>query len=220
MKHKRRILTMLLAALLVLESFAVTALATAPETEIAPEPATVPEEMLSAIQEEPAGTVVVQEEMVPVEAAEAESEAEILYSGTCGDNLIWTIDRNGVLVISGKGEMIDFPGNLYAPWASAIVKKIIVEPGVTSIGSHAFECSSGSLANVKEIILPDTLLHIGKHAFRHSPIEAIYIPNSVKTIDDYAFWGCTQLKTVHISKSVGTQIGVPLFFFCKERFSC
>lgn len=29
-------------------------------------------------------------------------------SGTCGDNLTWTLDDNGLLTISGAGEMTDF----------------------------------------------------------------------------------------------------------------
>ena len=34
--------------------------------------------------------------------------AEIVSSGTCGDNLTWTLDREGTLTISGEGRMSDY----------------------------------------------------------------------------------------------------------------
>lgn len=36
-------------------------------------------------------------------------------SGTCGDNLTWTL-QNGVLTISGTGDMTDYDGNAVSPW--------------------------------------------------------------------------------------------------------
>lgn len=37
-------------------------------------------------------------------------------SGTCGDNLTWTLDDNGVLTLSGKGEMYNYRFNSGSPW--------------------------------------------------------------------------------------------------------
>ena len=34
--------------------------------------------------------------------------AEQVDSGTCGENLTWTLDDKGVLVISGEGEMENY----------------------------------------------------------------------------------------------------------------
>ena len=34
--------------------------------------------------------------------------AEILDSGSCGENVTWTLDSNGVLTISGTGPMTDY----------------------------------------------------------------------------------------------------------------
>ena len=45
-----------------------------------------------------------------IPSAFAESETEAPTSGTCGaqgDNLTWTLDSEGTLTISGKGEMTD-----------------------------------------------------------------------------------------------------------------
>ena len=37
-------------------------------------------------------------------------------SGTCGPNLRWHLTDNGVLTISGKGEMHDYSGPNGVPW--------------------------------------------------------------------------------------------------------
>ena len=67
--------------------------------------------------------------------------------GTCGDNLTWKIDEEGNLVISGTGEMYDYTDEYdydygkyvsTAPFSAHIVKTLVIEDGVTSIGDYAF----------------------------------------------------------------------------------
>ena len=57
----------------------------------------------------------------------------IVASGTCGDNLTWTLDDNSTLTISGTGKMYDYSE---APWYtySSSITTAIIEDGVTSIG--------------------------------------------------------------------------------------
>jgi len=75
--------------------------------------------------------------------------AEAIYSGTCGENLVWELDDEGTLTISGTGEMDDY-GYVYDDWeisdyrmvpweymASDIVE-VVIEDGVTTIGDYAF----------------------------------------------------------------------------------
>lgn len=62
-------------------------------------------------------------------------ENQFLASGTCGaqgDNLTWTLTADGVLTISGKGDMKD--GN--ASWSNCreAIKTVVLSKGVTSIG--------------------------------------------------------------------------------------
>ena len=44
--------------------------------------------------------------------------AEIVDSGTCGENLTWTLDSDGKLTISGTGKMKDYDDYSYSrsPW--------------------------------------------------------------------------------------------------------
>lgn len=96
-------------------------------------------------------------------------------SGTCGangSNLKWYFDENAsTLTIKGKGKMADFeyPGE-GAPWSGIEVTSIIIEDGVTYIGSRAF-FSCG----VKEITIPDSVTGLGESIFHHfSSLESIY----------------------------------------------
>ena len=60
-------------------------------------------------------------------------------SGTCGDGLTWVLDGN-TLTISGTGAMDDYAPDRPAPWYEhrLMIRDIILEDGVTSIGSYAF----------------------------------------------------------------------------------
>ena len=123
-------------------------------------------------------------------------------SGTCGANLKWHLTDDGVLTISGKGEMYDYsvPYNS-APWRYSGVKRIIIGNRVTTIGQTAFSgCSS-----LTSVTIPNSVTTIKEYAFSGcSALTSVTIPNSVTRIDNEAFSGCTRLQKVHIGNSVKT----------------
>ncbi|WP_369297488.1 S-layer homology domain-containing protein [uncultured Neglectibacter sp.] len=82
--------------------------------------------------------------------------AEIVGSGACGENVTWTLSDEGVLTISGTGQMEDFSyGN---PWALPNeIKTVVIEEGVTSIGKYAF----AGCDNLTSIAIPKSLTDIG-----------------------------------------------------------
>jgi len=134
-------------------------------------------------------------------------------SGTCGPNLKWHLTDDGVLTISGKGEMDDYsvPYNS-APWRYFGVKRIIVGDSVTTIGEYAFSyCSS-----LTSITIPNSVTTIKEYAFSNcSSLTSVTIPNSVTTIGDNAFNGCSSLTSVTIPNSV-TTIGGWAFSDCSS----
>ena len=71
----------------------------------------------------------------------AASAAEIVDSGTCGEDMTWTFDDEGTLTVSGKGEMNDYGDDENAPWQSYRddIKKIVITGEVTHIGDRAFK---------------------------------------------------------------------------------
>ena len=128
----------------------------------------------------------------------------------CGENLTWKF-ADGILTISGTGEMYDYSEDYLAPWSEHCVEitNVTISDGVTSIGSYAF-----CYCSVKSITLPFGLKHIGASAFFYCPnIQQINIPDSVEYIDPYAFSCCKGLHTVQLPASL-TLISEELFAEC------
>ena len=131
-------------------------------------------------------------------------------SGTCGENLTWDL-TDGVLTISGTGEMTDYSYN-NAPWyyKQSSIGKVIINDGVTSIGNHAFDGCSG----LTSVTIPNSVTNIGNYAFSYcSRLTSVTIPNSVTSIGNYAFYNCSGLTSVTIPNSV-TSIGSVAFSGC------
>ena len=93
-------------------------------------------------------------------------------SGSCGDNITWTLDDDDNLTLTGSGQMADYNETYEHPWSDN-VKTVKFAGDITGIGSSAFRgCSS---------------------------LTSIEIPNSVTSIGKYAFDGCISLKKVYIT---------------------
>ena len=180
---------------------------------------------LSVFAEEPAvADVPVIEtapaEAAPVEVAPAEQSApaaaepvaaELQATGTCGDNLTWTLN-DGTLRISGTGPMYDYVSTT-CPWSGSMyassVKHVVVESGVTTIGNYAF-----NVYGIESFSLPDTLTSIGKCAFFcNLKMESITIPEGVTSVGIAAFEGCEALKSVYLPDSL-TVIPEEMFDGC------
>lgn len=138
--------------------------------------------------------------------------AAMAASGTCGDNLTWSLDDAGTLTISGIGPMTDYGVSNKAPWYSAkdSILKIIIESGVTDIGEWTFtEC-----INLTDVTIPNSVIDIGDTAFASCEhLTDLTIPNSVTRIGVQAFQKCTNLTNVTIPDTV-TSIGNAAFLRC------
>lgn len=71
-------------------------------------------------------------------------------AGSCGDNITWKLTKDGVLRISGEGEMKQ--GEFLPEPYEGIPKKVVIDHGVTSIKFRAFPYDS-----IKEISIPDSV---------------------------------------------------------------
>ena len=91
-------------------------------------------------------------------------EPEGPYSGTCGDNLTWSLDaETGELVINGTGEMDDHLSYEDTPWYNyhSSIKKVTIGNGVTTIGSYVFY----NCTNLTSITIPEGVTSIGSYTF-------------------------------------------------------
>ena len=109
-------------------------------------------------------------------------KAEAATSGTFGDNLTWSFDSDsGELVISGSGKMDNFNNtsltNHYpTPWSiyDKEIKKVIINDGVTTIGSEAFN----NLTELKSVSMSNTVNYIGYKPF-NSSLTDFYFNGSI-----------------------------------------
>ena len=149
--------------------------------------------------------------------------ADVVASGTCGaegngSNLTWTLDSEGVLTISGSGDMYNYGSSDFsAPWdgSRSRVKSVVIADGVTSIGEYAFfYCES-----LTSVTIPDSVTSIGEYAFYYcKSLTSMTIPDSVTSISSSTFASCTSLTSVTIPNSV-TSIGEYAFYDCKSLTS-
>ena len=142
-------------------------------------------------------------------------EPTIIESGTCGDNLTWTLDDEGTLIISGTGAMTNYSLGRSPFYTNANIKTVIIEDGVTNIGDEAFSYCS-SLADVK---IGSGVTSIGKWAFNDcTALTSIEIPDNVTSIGEWVFSKCSSLADVKIGSRV-TSIENGTFSDCSSLTS-
>ena len=158
-------------------------------------------------------------------------------SGTCGENLTWTLTDKGILSIEGTGAMYDYDfrrnGVNYSPWSpwTAKITGLNIGEGVSYLGNWAFmECvgldsiaipgsveriGSGTFAFCEwytELTLSEGLENIGGMAFYGSKIDTLNLPSTLQTIGSQAFSYCLRITELTIPENV-TNIGDMAFSY-------
>lgn len=208
----------------------------------------IPEvEELDSLPEEFITDELITEELITEDLAISEEDGEIVEdeltlagatSGKCGDKAYWTLN-NGVLTISGTGDMYDYSHNSgfgsSAPWYSRYkeISRIIIKSGIARIGNCAFyQCFSLTGVTIPDsvtcigeeafyncitltsVTIPGSVTNIGKAAFSHcDALSSATIGNGVIEIGGWAFGDCLSLKSVTIPDSVKS-IGECAFRYC------
>ncbi len=86
--------------------------------------------------------------------------------GDFGDNLRWRISKENILYITGNGTIPDYSSPTDVPWHNHMgwIERIIIEEGITAIGSNSFSDFTGK----KHIIVLGDIVSVGKNAFAAS----------------------------------------------------
>ena len=222
-KMKKQFLSLLLALLMVFTLLPVQVWATEGEGITSAQESQ--EEVVDPVSQLPKLTVSEDEEIVPPEgetpqAPQPEDEptqdtppveetensqavdlldaanATVVGSGKCGSNAKWLLTSDGILTVSGTGNMRDYTFDYEnnkptSPWGSAKsrITKIVITSGITAIGEFSFASCDN--------------------------LTSISIPQSVKSIGAYAFSWCTGLKSLDLPEGI-VSIGYYAFEFCEE----
>lgn len=104
-------------------------------------------------------------------------KGDVVATGTCGDNLTWTLTENGeadftynsrtytplTMTITGTGAMTDYTGSGDTPWwnNSTAITHLELPEGLTHVGNRAFVLNSF----IQSVTLPASVTSIGKSAF-------------------------------------------------------
>lgn len=172
---------------------------------------TVEEAMEAAASTESVSTAESVDMDVTAEA-EQESEPLLAASGNLGTSMKWSLSNDGVLTISGTGEMPYCEMESQVPWKSYRfnIEKVVVEEGVTSVGPFAFY----GCRLLKEVTLPDSVTVIYTHAFHDcGNLLSINLPGSLREIGVLAFADCSSLEEVTFPTTLKT-LRTDAFFGC------
>ena len=118
----------------------------------------------------------------------------VSYVGTCGKNIEWYLDsRTGVLKLNGEGAVDEYENYYDTPWYEYrhMITDIVVGDGITTISKNLFS--------------------------RIETLTNLEIASSVIFINDYAFYGCSGLRTVNFAKNSNLSIiGESAFAYCRN----
>ena len=128
--------------------------------------------------------------------------------GKAGENITWQYDvGTHTLTYSGTGDMygrvyLDVGEDLYEITDSSqwfCPKKIVIEEGITSIGGGACSPPYYRSADPELVVeFPKSVTKIGAGAFSGATVYSLVIPETVREIDEKAFNGCINLRSITI----------------------
>ena len=115
------------------------------------------------------------------------ANAETVESGSCGEGVLWELNSNGTMTISGTGAMDNFENSV--PWEHLkdLILSVVIEDGVTGIGDNAFS----NCKQLSTVLCPNSLASIGSYAFSYcASLKSIVFPRHLDHLGEGAFLWC------------------------------
>lgn len=201
-------LSLFLAALMVLASFAVTGVSAAPA---------------DVSDDASAGTVAYIPMAEPQDPAD-EDLTVLDENQVDGQGIFYTLDHENKTAIVGKNTYSDsasagFTGN---PDDSADTTYSIIIPSIVTFNSEAYNVVAvgrnafDGVRNIGEVIISAGVSSIGEFAFAGSSVERVCIASAIE-IDGFAFWGCDKLTDLDLGEFLKS-IGGGAFWKCSKLY--
>ncbi|MDO4976633.1 MAG: leucine-rich repeat protein [Eubacteriales bacterium] len=149
-----------------------------------------------------------------------------IANGDYGDNIHWSIDLNGMIILSGSGDLPTNSSSSSIPWYTIrnTIKKVVVTDGITSLNSFAFY----GCENLEQVILADSVNKLSTSVFEGcislkkvdflnkvsdlgssvfedcSGLTSATIPDTVTSCSSYLFANCSSLQTVSLGSGINS----------------
>lgn len=158
----------------------------------------------------------------PLQALAADTETGVI---ACTDptnaDIAMTYDYDtDTLTVSGTGRF--FGQVLVPPWSEAedmtdafVLKKLVVEEGVTAIGPEGDDAYVIATGNTTDIYLPDSLTNENFTCKGATYLAEVRLPAGMHSLGDHMFDGCKHLDSLNMPQGV-TKIGDYAFYGCRE----
>ena len=135
---------------------------------------------------------------------------------TTTQDTAWWKFENGLLIITGKGEIPDYDNMIrtarpLTPWRSyrLLITSVNIEDGITKIGNAAFS----GCKNLTSINIPESVESIGANAFYGCEnLTSVIIPDKISSLETGVFARCKKLAVVEVKNPVPPKNEVVTFF--------
>lgn len=142
-------------------------------------------------------------------------DTAILNAGKCGNAAVWTLRDDGVLRISGTGDVYTYYCNAAyrEPWYAHKdeIRTFIAEDGIVALNGISFR----DYRNLETVVIADTVLSLPKSFENCTALKEVNIPRAIRVIPQDCFKSCTSLERIFIPKNVD-QIGSYAFYKCSS----
>ena len=166
----------------------------------------------------------------PVSAA----EVTVVAQGSCGQSAEWTLYSDGLMEITGTGEVSG--DSLWSEQYMLDISKLVIGEGITNFGIDVFrdiiglKCVElpGSLeglgcggfsgcVNLESVLIPDNITVVPGYIFdRCENMKNIVLPDGVVKISDYAFHTCSRLESINLKDTAVRVIDTFAFTCCRK----
>ena len=117
----------------------------------------------------------------------------IVESGRCGDDAYYTLDKDGLLTITGTGTL---GTEVFADRED--IRRVVIDEGITAIGYRVFR----GCTELSQVDIPESVKTIGSFSFIGCKKLTSVDLSSVTIIEDWAFASCYNLTTATLSNNL------------------